>query len=97
MKAGNSTRTRVAAALGVAGLACSSAIAGGISLYEVGSQKQESSDFSWGWSVSYVAQGTLRSNASGNVPVVLGGRGDVVGSFDDARIIFLALNFNWKR
>ncbi len=64
--------------------------------FAVGGQKQESSDFGWGWSVSYVAQGTLRSNVSGNVPVALGGRGDVVGSFDDARIIFLALNFNWK-
>ena len=32
----DSTRTRVAAALGVAALACNSASAGGISLYEVG-------------------------------------------------------------
>ena len=36
MKVSNSTRTRVAAALGVAALACNSASAGGISLYEVG-------------------------------------------------------------
>ena len=64
--------------------------------FAVGGQKIESSAFNWGWSLSYLNAGTLRSNATGNVPVALGGRGDVVGSFEDVRIIFLAVNFNWK-
>ena len=64
--------------------------------FGIGGQKEESSAFNWGWSLSYTTQGTLRSNASGSVPVALGGRGNVVGSFDDVRIIFLALNFNWR-
>jgi hypothetical protein len=64
--------------------------------FAIGGQKEASSAFGWGWSLSYTTQGTLRSNASGNVPVALGGHGNVVGSFDDVRIVFLALNFNWK-
>ena len=63
--------------------------------FGIGGQRQESSAFNWGWSLSYTTQGTLRSNVSGSVPVALGGRGDVVGSFDDVRIIFLAVNFSW--
>jgi long-chain fatty acid transport protein len=64
--------------------------------FAIGGQKEESSAFGWGWSLSYATQGTLRSNASGSVPVALGGRGDVVGSFEDVRIVFLAVNFNWR-
>lgn len=64
--------------------------------FGIGGQNEASGTFGWGWSLSYVVQGTLRSNATGSVPVALGGRGDVVGSFDDVRTIFLALNFQWK-
>lgn len=64
--------------------------------FGVGGQTEASSGFGWGWSLTYATQGTLRSNVSGNVPVALGGRGDVVGSYDDVRFIFLALNFQWK-
>lgn len=65
--------------------------------FGVGGQKIESSAFNWGWSLSYINAGTLRSNATGSVPVALGGRGDVVGAFEDVRIIFLAVNFNWRQ
>lgn len=64
--------------------------------FGIGGQKEESSAFNWGWSLAYTTQGTLRSHASGSVPVALGGRGDVVGSYEDVRIIFLAVNVNWK-
>jgi long-chain fatty acid transport protein len=64
--------------------------------FGIGGQKEESNAFNWGWSLSYLTGGTLRSNASGSVPVALGGRGNVVGSFEDVRVIFLALNFNWR-
>jgi long-chain fatty acid transport protein len=64
--------------------------------FAIGGQKDASSAFGWGWSLSYLSGGTLRSSASGGVPVALGGRGDVVGSFDDVRIVFLAVNFNWR-
>jgi long-chain fatty acid transport protein len=64
--------------------------------FGVGGQKEESSSFNWGWSLEYTPQGTLRSNAQGTVPVVLGGRGNVIGQYDKVSFIFLALNFNWK-
>jgi len=64
--------------------------------FAIGAQNQASSSVGWGWSLSYMTQGTLRSTASGSVPVALGGRGDVVGSFDNIRIVFLALNVNWR-
>ena len=34
--------------------------------FVIGGQKEESSAFNWGWSLSYTTQGTLRSNASGS-------------------------------
>jgi long-chain fatty acid transport protein len=64
--------------------------------FGIGGQTEASGSFGWGWSLTYATQGTLRSNVSGNVPVALGGRGDVVGSYDDVRFIFLALNVQWK-
>jgi long-chain fatty acid transport protein len=64
--------------------------------FGVGGQKEESRTFSWGWSVEYLYGGNLHTNVSGNAPVALGGRGDVVGSFSNVGIVFLAANFGWK-
>jgi long-chain fatty acid transport protein len=64
--------------------------------FGVGGQKEESKTFTWGWSVEYLYGGNLHTNVSGNAPVVLGGRGDVVGSFNNVGIVFLAANFGWK-
>jgi long-chain fatty acid transport protein len=60
-----------------------------------GGQKAESKTFDWGWSVEYLYSGTLNTNVSGR-PVVVGGRGDLVGSFNRAGSLFLGANFNWK-
>lgn len=64
--------------------------------FSVGGQKEESDAFNWGWSLAYLHGGSLQVNATGSVPVAAGGRGDVVGSFNDVRTLFLALNFNWR-
>jgi len=64
--------------------------------FGAGGQKEESRTFSWGWSVEYLYGGNLHTNVSGNAPVALGGRGDVVGSFNNVGIVFLAANFSWK-
>jgi long-chain fatty acid transport protein len=64
--------------------------------FGIGGQRDAPGAFGWGWSLTYAAGGTLDSNVAGRVPVALGGRGNVVGSFDDVRFIFLALNFQWK-
>jgi len=64
--------------------------------FAIGGQNEESTSFNWGWSLSYLYGGSSHVNATGSVPVALGGRGNVVGSFNDLSFIFLALNFNWK-
>jgi long-chain fatty acid transport protein len=64
--------------------------------FGIGGQKEESKTFSWGWSLEYLYGGTLHANATGSVPVALGGRGDVVGSYGDVNFLFLAANLNWK-
>jgi hypothetical protein len=40
--------------------------------------------------------GPLDTNLQSNAPVALGGRGDLVGSFNDIWTLFLAVYFNWK-
>ena len=64
--------------------------------FGVGAQKQESKTFSWGSRGEYVYGGSLDVNKQSDVPVPLGGRGNLVGSYDNVGIFFLAANFNWK-
>ena len=64
--------------------------------FGIGAQKEESKTFNWGLSFEYLYGGSLHSNNVGSVPVAIGGRGDVVGSFNDVRFLFLAANLNWK-
>jgi long-chain fatty acid transport protein len=64
--------------------------------FGIGGQKEESKTFNWGWSFEYLYGGSLHTNILGNAPVALGGRGDVVGSFNNVGLIFLAANLNWK-
>lgn len=40
--------------------------------------------------------GTGTVNQQALLPVVAGGRGNVVGSFDDIGILYMSANFNWK-
>jgi len=64
--------------------------------FGVGAQKEESKTFNWGISAEYAYGGTLDVDRSGSLPVVVGGRGSLVGSYNNAAILFLAANFNWK-
>jgi long-chain fatty acid transport protein len=64
--------------------------------FGIGAQKEESKTFNWGLSFEYVYGGSLNSNALGSVPVLVGGRGDVVGSFNNVDFFFFAANLNWK-
>ncbi len=64
--------------------------------FGVGGQKEESKTFNWGWSFEYLYGGNLHTNITGSAPVALGGRGDVVGSYSSANVLFFAANFNWK-
>ena len=64
--------------------------------FGIGAQKQESKTFNWGISAEYVNSGDLHVNQQSDVPVALGGRGNLVGSYNNVGIYFLAANFNWK-
>ncbi len=63
--------------------------------FGAGVQNQVSKTFSWGVAAEYAYGGTLDVDKQSDVPVVLGGRGDLVGSYPDTGIFFLAVNFNW--
>lgn len=44
----------------------------------------------------YLYGGTLDTNLQSQVPVALGGRGNLVGSFNNTATIFLGAYFNWQ-
>ena len=64
--------------------------------FAVGAQNQIAKDVDWGLSLSYSRPGRPRRNRGGPVPVALGGRGTVLGSFDSPRIAVLATHLNWS-
>ncbi len=63
--------------------------------FGLGGQSIESKTFDWGWSVEYLYGGNLNVNAPGR-PVVIGGRGNLAGSYNRLGSVFLGANFNWK-
>ncbi len=44
----------------------------------------------------YLYGGSLDVNKQSDTPVLLGGRGNLAGSYDNVGSFFLAANFNWK-
>ena len=64
--------------------------------FGIGAQKQESKSFSWGSRGEYVYGGSLDVNRQSDTPVALGGRGNLIGSYDNVGIFFVSANFNWK-
>ena len=64
--------------------------------FGAGAQQQLSPSTFWGFAVEYVYGGTLDTELRSRLPVEAGGRGDVVGSFQDTGIIFGAAYFSWK-
>jgi long-chain fatty acid transport protein len=64
--------------------------------FGIGVQKEQSSTFSWAVSAQYVYGGTLDVNKANSAPVLAGGRGNLVGSFDSVGMYFLAATFSWK-
>jgi long-chain fatty acid transport protein len=64
--------------------------------FGVGIQHQATKTFTWGVSAEYLYGGTLDTNLQSTLPVALGGRGNVVGSYDDIGTLFLGLYGNWK-
>ena len=63
--------------------------------FGAGVQNQVSKTFSWGVAAEYAYGDTLDVNLQSTSSVPTGGRGDLVGSFPDTGIFFIAFNFNW--
>ncbi len=64
--------------------------------FGVGLQNDVSQTFNWGLAAEWAYGGDLDVNNRSALPVTAGGRGDLVGSFNNASVFFLAANFNWK-
>jgi long-chain fatty acid transport protein len=64
--------------------------------FGVGVQNEVSKTFDWGLAAEYAYGGTLDVNKPSAVGVALGGRGDLVGSYENAGVFFIAPNVNWK-
>jgi long-chain fatty acid transport protein len=64
--------------------------------FGVGGEHQLSKTSYWGLAAEYLYGGSLDTNLQSAVPVALGGRGDVVGSYDTIATLFFAAYFNWK-
>jgi len=58
-------------------------------------QNQVSKIFNWGVGAEYAYAGTLDVDKQSAAPVALGGRSHLTGSYQDAGIFFIAVNFNW--
>jgi long-chain fatty acid transport protein len=63
--------------------------------FGVGAENQLSKTAVWGVAAEYMYGGTLDVNRQSALPVVLGGRGDLVGSYDNIGTLFLAAYLNW--
>ena len=64
--------------------------------FGVGGQQQLSKTSFWGIAAEYLYGGTLDTNQQGTVPVANGGRGNLVGSYDNVGILFFGIYGNWK-
>ena len=64
--------------------------------FGVGAQNQYSKTFTWGVAAEYMYSGTLDVNTQSTAPVTLGGRGDLVGSYDNIYTLFFGAYGSWK-
>ena len=62
--------------------------------FGAGAQQQLSKSAFWGFAAEYAYGGTLDVNLHGR-PVALGGRGDLVGSYNQAGTVFVSAYYNW--
>lgn len=63
--------------------------------FGAGAQQQLGRNAFWGFAAEYAYGGNLDVATYGR-PVALGGRGDVVGAYNQAGSLFLAAYYNWK-
>jgi long-chain fatty acid transport protein len=58
--------------------------------------RKEGPKLGWGFSAEYSIVGSPEVDREGEIPVALGGRGDLSGAYEDSSILFLAFNLDWK-
>lgn len=64
--------------------------------FGVGAEHQASKTLKWGFAAEYMYGGSLDVNIQSQTPVVAGGRGDLVGSYNSTGALFLAAYGSWK-
>jgi long-subunit fatty acid transport protein len=64
--------------------------------FGIGVQRAHSPTFDWALSAVYIYGGTLGVNRIESRPVITGGRGALVGSFDNVGMYYVAATYNWK-
>lgn len=63
--------------------------------FGAGADHQASETFSWGLAAELIYGGTLDTNLQSTLPVALGGRGNLVGSYDDTATYVLSFYGTW--
>jgi len=64
--------------------------------FGVGAQNQMSKTMHWGFAAEYIYGGTLDTNTQSQVPVALGGRGNLVGSYDSIGTFVASVYGSWE-
>jgi long-chain fatty acid transport protein len=63
--------------------------------FGAGVENQVSKTFKWGVAADYLYGGTLETNLQSTLPVEVGQRGDLVGSYENIGTLFFGAYFNW--
>jgi hypothetical protein len=61
-----------------------------------GAERQASNSPRWGFATELVYGGNMGVDKKSSLPPALGGRGNSVGSYDQARVVVLAVYGNWS-
>jgi len=64
--------------------------------FGVGVQNDVSEAFGWGLAAEYLYAGTLDVDNRSSVGVALGGRGDLVGSYENVGVFLFGSSLNWR-
>ena len=60
-----------------------------------GGEKQASESFKWGFTTALLYGGNMDVDKRSTLPPVLGGRGNLVGSYDQSLAVVLTVYGNW--
>jgi long-chain fatty acid transport protein len=63
--------------------------------FGAGADHHADKNFTWGFAAEYIYGGTLDTNQQNATPVALGGRGNVVGSYENAATYVFSIYGNW--